>query len=105
MKALPVITTSIVEFTDEGPPHECKSKTATGNSRELPAGQRRAAPERTAHRAPGAPGPFGTYAEDVQTGNLLFLAGMLPLRILGRKAQSSASQNSKTTQKEDTMTQ
>ena len=25
-----------------------------------------------------APGPFGTYVEAVQTGNLLFLSGMLP---------------------------
>jgi enamine deaminase RidA (YjgF/YER057c/UK114 family) len=27
---------------------------------------------------PAAPEPFGTYAEAVQTGNLLFLTGMLP---------------------------
>jgi enamine deaminase RidA (YjgF/YER057c/UK114 family) len=27
---------------------------------------------------PAAPRPFGTYAEAVQTGNLLFLSGMLP---------------------------
>jgi len=27
---------------------------------------------------PAAPKPFGTYAEAVQTGNLLFLSGMLP---------------------------
>ena len=27
---------------------------------------------------PEPPGPFGTYAEAVQTGNLLFLSGMLP---------------------------
>jgi enamine deaminase RidA (YjgF/YER057c/UK114 family) len=27
---------------------------------------------------PAAPTPFGTYAEAVQTGNLLFLSGMLP---------------------------
>ena len=27
---------------------------------------------------PGPPEPFGTYAEAVQTGNLLFLSGMLP---------------------------
>jgi enamine deaminase RidA (YjgF/YER057c/UK114 family) len=27
---------------------------------------------------PAPPGPFGTYVEAVQTGNLLFLTGMLP---------------------------
>ena len=27
---------------------------------------------------PAAPTPFGTYVETVQTGNLLFLSGMLP---------------------------
>jgi hypothetical protein len=27
---------------------------------------------------PAPPEPFGTYAEAVQTGNLLFLTGMLP---------------------------
>ncbi len=27
---------------------------------------------------PAPPEPFGTYAEAVQTGNLLFLSGMLP---------------------------
>ena len=34
---------------------------------------------------PPAPQPFGTYAEAVQTGNLLFLSGMLPTE--GRVAQ------------------
>ena len=29
-------------------------------------------------KLPAAPQPFGTYAEAVQTGNLLFLTGMLP---------------------------
>jgi enamine deaminase RidA (YjgF/YER057c/UK114 family) len=29
-------------------------------------------------KLPAAPEPFGTYAEAVQTGNLLFLTGMLP---------------------------
>ena len=29
-------------------------------------------------RVPASPEPFGTYAEAVQTGNLLFLSGMLP---------------------------
>lgn len=34
---------------------------------------------------PPAPQPFGTYAEAVQTGNLLFLSGMLPTE--GRTAR------------------
>jgi enamine deaminase RidA (YjgF/YER057c/UK114 family) len=38
---------------------------------------------------PAAPTPFGTYVEALQTGNLLFLSGMLPIvdhkpRYLGR---------------------
>jgi enamine deaminase RidA (YjgF/YER057c/UK114 family) len=28
---------------------------------------------------PGAPTPFGSYVEAIQTGNLLFLSGMLPV--------------------------
>src|SRR6266404_989081 len=34
---------------------------------------------------PSPPEPFGTYAEAVQTGNLLFLSGMLPTE--GRAAK------------------
>src|SRR5215469_4967397 len=34
---------------------------------------------------PAPPQPFGTYAEAVQTGNLLFLTGMLPTE--GRAAK------------------
>jgi enamine deaminase RidA (YjgF/YER057c/UK114 family) len=34
---------------------------------------------------PGPPEPFGTYVEAVQTGNLLFLSGMLPTK--GREAK------------------
>jgi enamine deaminase RidA (YjgF/YER057c/UK114 family) len=34
---------------------------------------------------PAPPAPFGTYAEAVQTGNLLFLTGMLPTE--GRQAK------------------
>ena len=30
-------------------------------------------------RLPAAPAPFGSYVEPVQTGNLLFLSGMLPV--------------------------
>jgi enamine deaminase RidA (YjgF/YER057c/UK114 family) len=36
-------------------------------------------------RLPAPPEPFGTYAEAVQTGNLLFLTGMLPAE--GRAAK------------------
>ena len=34
---------------------------------------------------PAPPKPFGTYAEAVQTGNLLFLTGMLPTEGRGAK--------------------
>jgi len=34
---------------------------------------------------PAPPEPFGTYVEAVQTGNLLFLTGMLPTQ--GREAK------------------
>src|SRR5215472_9771990 len=34
---------------------------------------------------PAPPQPFGTYAEAVQTGNLLFLTGMLPTEGSGAK--------------------
>ena len=34
---------------------------------------------------PAPPQPFGTYAEAVQTGNLLFLSGMLPTENRGAK--------------------
>src|SRR5258705_10873358 len=37
-------------------------------------------------KLPAPPQPFGTYAEAVQTGNLLFLTGMLPTE--GRGAKS-----------------
>ena len=36
-------------------------------------------------KLPSPPEPFGTYAEAVQTGNLLFLTGMLPTE--GREAK------------------
>ena len=36
-------------------------------------------------KLPSPPEPFGTYAEAVQTGNLLFLTGMLPTE--GRSAK------------------
>ncbi|MGB9386927.1 MAG: Atu1372/SO_1960 family protein, partial [Pseudolabrys sp.] len=36
-------------------------------------------------KLPAPPAPFGTYVEAVQTGNLLFLTGMLPTA--GRQAK------------------
>ena len=36
-------------------------------------------------KLPLPPEPFGTYAEAVQTGNLLFLTGMLPTEGRGAK--------------------
>jgi enamine deaminase RidA (YjgF/YER057c/UK114 family) len=36
-------------------------------------------------KLPSPPEPFGTYAEAVQTGNLLFLSGMLPTEGRGAK--------------------
>jgi enamine deaminase RidA (YjgF/YER057c/UK114 family) len=36
-------------------------------------------------KLPTPPAPFGIYAEAVQTGNLLFLSGMLPTE--GREAK------------------
>ena len=43
---------------------------------------------------PAAPTPFGTYVETVQTGNLLFLSGMLPVvdhkpKYVGRLGKNS----------------
>src|SRR6266550_1370942 len=40
---------------------------------------------------PAPPEPFGTYVEAVQTGNLLFLTGMLPTQ--GREAAELAALN------------
>ena len=36
-------------------------------------------------KLPAPPEPFGTYVEAVQTGNLLFLTGMLPTEGRGAK--------------------
>ena len=41
--------------------------------------------KRLAIKLPAPPEPFGTYVEAVQTGNLLFLTGMLPTE--GREAK------------------
>jgi hypothetical protein len=40
---------------------------------------------------PAPPEPFGTYAEAVQTGNLLFLTGMLPTE--GRMANAAPDES------------
>ena len=44
---------------------------------------------------PTAPQPFGTYAEAVQTGNLLVLTGMLPRKDTGRNSLGASAQSSK----------
>jgi enamine deaminase RidA (YjgF/YER057c/UK114 family) len=36
-------------------------------------------------KLPAPPEPFGTYVEAVQTGNLFFLSGMLPMEGYGAK--------------------
>jgi enamine deaminase RidA (YjgF/YER057c/UK114 family) len=56
--------------------------------RSLPAGAEQRLKERGI-KLPPPPEPFGTYVEAVQTGNLLFLSGMLPTeghaaKIIGR---------------------
>ena len=58
---------------------------ANGNSRKLSACQRRAAVEGTCIELPLPPEPFGIYAEAIQTGNPLFLTGMLPTEGRGPK--------------------
>src|SRR5713101_1444866 len=58
---------------------------ANGNSRRLSACQRRAGLKELDIELPAPPQPFGTYAEAVQTGNLLFLTGMLPTEGRGAK--------------------
>ena len=57
---------------------------ANGNRRRLSAGQSRAVVEELGLKLPARP-PFGTYVEAVQTGNLLFLSGMLPTEGHGAK--------------------
>ena len=46
-------------------------------------GSQRGGPERRLQglgiQLPAAPQPLGTYVETLQTGNLLFLSGMLPV--------------------------
>src|ERR1700723_219037 len=55
---------------------------SAGSSRRASAEQRLAELGLT---LPAPPEPFGTYAEAVQTGNLLFLTGMLPTEGRGAK--------------------
>jgi enamine deaminase RidA (YjgF/YER057c/UK114 family) len=55
---------------------------SAGSSRQASAEQRLA---ELGIKLPAPPEPFGTYAEAVQTGNLLFLTGMMPTE--GRTAK------------------
>ena len=55
------------------------------NGRKFQSDRRRAAFAGTRHQTSDPAEPFGTYAEAVQTGNLLFLTGMLPTE--GRAAK------------------
>src|SRR6516225_3702856 len=64
----------------------------TASSKAQPTASREARPISAEQRLcalgiklPAPPEPFGTYAEAVQTGNLLFLTGMLPTE--GREAK------------------
>jgi len=43
---------------------------------------------------PAPPEPFGTYVEAVQSGNLLFLSGMLPTEAQGAKFIGRVVRNS-----------
>ncbi len=66
--------------------HENEYENANGNSRtgSWPASAEQRLKE-LGIKLPAPPEPFGTYAEAVQTGNLLFLTGMLPTE--GREAK------------------
>jgi enamine deaminase RidA (YjgF/YER057c/UK114 family) len=65
------------------------SASATASARDTRTTQKTASAEqRLKHlgiELPSPPQPFGTYAEAVQTGNLLFLSGMLPTEGHGAK--------------------
>ena len=43
---------------------------------------------------PAPPEPFGTYVEAVQTGNLLFLSGMLPTEGHGANSLGASARSS-----------
>jgi enamine deaminase RidA (YjgF/YER057c/UK114 family) len=53
-----------------------KDKTLSGDSPRLATAEQRL--KQLGLKLPAPPEPFGVYAEAVQTGNLLFLTGMLP---------------------------
>jgi enamine deaminase RidA (YjgF/YER057c/UK114 family) len=60
-----------------------KDKILSGDSSPLATAEQRLS--QLAIKLPAPPEPFGIYAEAVQTGNLLFLTGMLPTE--GREAK------------------
>jgi enamine deaminase RidA (YjgF/YER057c/UK114 family) len=60
-----------------------KGKILNGDSSRLATAEQRL--RQLGIKLPAPPEPFGIYAEAVQTGNLLFLTGMLPT--VGREAQ------------------
>jgi enamine deaminase RidA (YjgF/YER057c/UK114 family) len=58
---------------------------ARSDSRPAGAEERLKSLEGLGYTLPAPPEPFGSYAEAVQTGNLLFLSGMLPTEGRGAK--------------------
>src|ERR1700738_5210033 len=62
---------------------DSKDKILSGDSSRLATAEQRL--RQLGIKLPAPPEPFGTYAEAVQTGNLLFLSGMLPTE--GREAK------------------
>ena len=62
---------------------DAKEKTLSGNSSRLATSEKRL--RQLGIELPAPPEPFGIYAEAVQTGNLIFLTGMLPT--VGREAK------------------
>jgi len=45
-------------------------------------------------KLPAPPEPFGTYVEAVQTGNLLFLTGMLPRKAAKQNLSGASARSS-----------
>jgi enamine deaminase RidA (YjgF/YER057c/UK114 family) len=62
---------------------DAKDKILSGDGSRLATAEQRL--RQLGIKLPAPPEPFGTYAEAVQTGNLLFLTGMLPT--VGREAK------------------
>jgi enamine deaminase RidA (YjgF/YER057c/UK114 family) len=62
---------------------DSKDKILSGDGSHLATAEQRL--RQTGIKLPAPPEPFGIYAEAVQTGNLLFLTGMLPT--VGREAK------------------